>query len=167
MSRTSGATATAAADLDLWHSDDLRLASAPGAGACYRASGLIRNPPLSGYAHVDVPFHSQPRRVRSGGRSRRRAVRAVFHGLFSLPMKHLGCEPRSIFPSAKVGRTAFCKYRSAIPASCLAATSGTAKIFINLHLSGSIYRPPWALKFFLGLLALPLSAFSQSLQRKN
>lgn len=53
-----------------------------------------------------VPFHLQPRRVRSNGRSRRRAVRAVFHGLFSLPMKHLGSDPRSIFPSAKVGLTA-------------------------------------------------------------
>lgn len=53
-----------------------------------------------------VPFHLQPRRVLSNGRSRRRAVRAVFHGLFSLPMKHLGSDPRSIFPSAKVGLTA-------------------------------------------------------------
>lgn len=53
-----------------------------------------------------VPFHLQPRRVRSNGCSRRREVRAVFHGLFSLPMKHLGSAPRSIFPSAKVGLTA-------------------------------------------------------------
>lgn len=87
-------------------SDDLRLATASGAGACFRTSVLIRNPQLVATPLTAVPFHLQPRRERSNGRPRRRAVRAVFHRLFSLPMKHLGSVPRSIFPFAKVGLTA-------------------------------------------------------------
>lgn len=87
-------------------SDDLRIATASGAGACYRASGLILNPQLSDHTldSRTVSFAAATSTEQwpfptSGGSG-------CFPRIVFFAMKHLGSAPRSIFPSAKVGLTA-------------------------------------------------------------
>ena len=83
------------------------VCSAWGASTYSAASGLNRTLTVLATPSVSVPFHLQPRRVRSNCRgSPAGRFERYFCGQFSVCLFRIrGREPRSIFPLAKVGLT--------------------------------------------------------------
>lgn len=83
------------------------VSSVSGASTYSTASGLNRTLTVLATPSVSVPFHLQPRRVRSNCRgSPAGRFERYFCGQFSVCLFRIrGREPRSIFPLAKVGLT--------------------------------------------------------------
>lgn len=83
------------------------VCSVSGASTYSAASGLNRTPTVLATHSVSVPLNLQPRRVRSHSRvSPAGRFERYFCGQFSVCLFRIrGREPRSIFPSAKVGLT--------------------------------------------------------------
>lgn len=83
------------------------VCSASGASTYSAASGLIRTPTVLATPSVSAPFHLQPRRVRSHSQvSPTGRFKRYFCGQFSICLFRIwGCDPRLIFPVAKVGLT--------------------------------------------------------------
>ena len=105
--RLPGATDTAAACLAPLRSPSSGVSSVSGASTYSTAHGLNRILTVLATPSVSVPFHLQPRRVRSRCRvSPAGRFELYFCGQFSVCLFRIrGREPRSIFPLAKVGLT--------------------------------------------------------------